>query len=562
VGLASLLASGAVSSASPAAVSVSVHPSSQSLSATGALPKGGARKLAVNTAIGERESAFVVVRAARKVAVEMTRPLGGGVVTRLYFARFVSVGGRPVPDVLEPWDGRERAAERLNQPVLVQLEVPYGTKPGSYAGALAVVADGRRTTVPLRARIFPVTLPSPGTRAGNLLTSFNVSPESYVAKSAQLYGFASHEQRSTANRALFAFLGSYRVSPASWGFGEPRSASGYESSTRWWLDSAGNFLGQLRAAPGFSALRIPISSNRTAEHNYIARLSPFQPETWCDYLRRVHAFWSQNGALGSALPYVFGYDEPGPSGQRLVARQAKAVHGCFPGGKQLMTGNPSARNAFLWDGKGGDDLDIWTVLSRRYYGTWSSPALTRAGGTRGRDYQRALDKVRARGKMVWTYTYTGTPGTPGLAATEPLSNPRMLFLWTALEGVQGLLYAQGATSYTKESPFASIGTGEKMLLYPGPSGPLPSARLEQIRDGIEDWAVYDLVRRKHGAGAVRGVLGAAGLFSASRAGVRLACNLGCELGSTTKYAWPRWSRGATTPRRIEAAKLAALKLAR
>jgi hypothetical protein len=137
----------------------------------------------------------------------------------------------------------------------------------------------------------------------------------------------------------------------------------------------------------------------------------------------------------------------------------------------------------------------------------------------------------------------------------------MLLLWTALERVQGILYTQGATSYTKASPLDSIGTGEKVLLYPGPAGPMPSARLEQIRDGIEDWALYELVRKQHGSGAVRDILGRAGLFSASRAGVRLACNLGCELRSSTKYAWPRWSRDATTPRRIEAARLAALQRA-
>jgi hypothetical protein len=423
-----------------------------------------------------------------------------------------------------------------------------------------VIADGKRITVPLRVRVFPVTLPAPGTRVGNLLTAFNLSPESYVSRTAQLYGFTSNEQRVAANHALFAMLSSHRISPASWGFGEPRSPSGYESSSRWWLDSAGNFLAQVRSSPGFAALRIPISSNRAAAHNYIGKISPFQPETWCEYLRRVHAFWSEHRALApSAVAYLFGYDEPGPSGQRLVARQARALHDCFPGGRQLMTGNPTDGNAFLWDGKRGDDLDIWTVLSRRFYGTWTSPAHTRTGKTRARAYHRMIEKVRSRGRMVWTYTYTGTPGTPGLAATEPLSNPRMLLLWTALEGIDGLLYTQGATSYSKENPLESIGTGEKVLLYPGASGPMASARFEQIRDGVEDWALYDLVRKRHGAGAVRDLLGRAGLFSASRAGVRLACNLGCELRGTTKYAWPRWSRDATTPRRIEVAKLAALK---
>ena len=110
------------------------------------------------------------------------------------------------------------------------------------------------------------------------------------------------------------------------------------------------------------------------------------------------------------------------------------------------------------------------------------------------------------------------PGTPGYTAAEPLSNPRMFLLWNALEGIRGTLYAQGVTSYYKENPFDSVRSdGEYVLLYPGPTGPIASARLEQIRDGIEDWDVLDIVRRKRGLSAVRTVLAGAGLFSATAA---------------------------------------------
>ena len=147
------------------------------------------------------------------------------------------------------------------------------------------------------------------------------------------------------------------------------------------------------------------------------------------------------------------------------------------------------------------------------------------------------------------------------AATEPLSNPRLFMLWNALEGMDGVLYGQGTTSYSKANPFESIGTGESVLLYPGRSGPIASARLEQIRDGIEDWAIFNKIRERRGSAEVRAILGRAGLFSATRARVLLACTLGCELKSRTKFAWPHWSHNASTPRRIEAAKLAALTLA-
>jgi hypothetical protein len=138
----------------------------------------------------------------------------------------------------------------------------------------------------------------------------------------------------------------------------------------------------------------------------------------------------------------------------------------------------------------------------------------------------------------------------------------MLLLWNALEGIRGTLYAQGMTSYARGNPFENVpASGEHVLLYPGPEAPIPSARLEQIRDGIEDWDVFDVVRRRRGASAVRTILARAGLFSATRAGVKLACIRGCELTGPTKYSWPQWSHDAATAAKIEEARLAALKLA-
>src|SRR5207248_4319192 len=134
-----------------------------------------------------------------------------------------------------------------------------------------------------------------------------------------------------------------------------------------------------------------------------------------------------------------------------------------------------------------------------------------------------------RGAAVWSYTYSGVPGSPGFAATEPLSDPRVFLLWNALEAIPGVLYSEGTTSYGKGNPLDAIGTGDYVLLYPGPNGPIPSARLEQIRDGIEDWEILNAVRLRRGSAVVRRILGAAGLFSADAQGVKLACNLFCDI---------------------------------
>src|SRR5687767_4648394 len=92
----------ALAFASVGSAAVVTYPSSQSIAPTGPLPPFGKKALVYNTAIGEREGALLVVTAAQRMAVTVTEP-SGGVEVRLFAARFVTAGGRLVPDVLEPW---------------------------------------------------------------------------------------------------------------------------------------------------------------------------------------------------------------------------------------------------------------------------------------------------------------------------------------------------------------------------------------------------------------------------------------------------------------------------
>ena len=554
---AAVLAVGA-SAGTTATTSVVAYPSAQTIPAADTLPAGGGGAVTLNAASGEREGAWIVARGGGEVAVTADVAALEPLQVSLAWGHFVQIGSRLVPDALVPWDGTPRAAEQPNQPVYVRVSVPRGTAPGNYAGSLSVTANGQTTQVPLSVRVFPFELPDASAGGRTLLTSFHVSAPTYLSTVSRLYGFGSQAERSAAHGALYRFLADYFLSPSSWGFGEPRTPSGYVANRKWWLDSAANM--REAARHPFAAMRVPVSSNRTAPANRIAGLSPSEPERWCDYLRTVRGFWAEQGWLERSVPYLYGSDEPDLQGQRLVARQSKALHSCWPGAQSLMTGNPTAENSFLADGKGGDDLDIWAVLTRRYYGRFTAPEAPRS---RERELQASIGRVR-KTASVWSYTYTGVPGTPGLGANEPLSNPRLLVLWNALEGLGGLLYGQGTTTYAGGGdPLESLShNGEYVLLYPGRQEPIPSARLEQLRDGIEDWAIFDAVRRRGGAGTVRAILGGAGLFSAGRSGTTLACNLGCTLKGPTKYSWPRWSRDETTARRIESARLLALRAAR
>jgi hypothetical protein len=545
------------SPAAPVAAVATTYPSSQTIPAQGALPPGGGTGIALNAARGDHEGAWIVVRGPGPVSATVDPGTLGAIDVDLAWGHFVSVGARSVPDALLPWDGSPRQSKGPIQPLYVRVTVPRDVAPGTYTGAVAVRRAGGPVNVPLTVRVFRFTLPPVSRANGNLLTSFNTSPQTYLHTAARLYNHTRDERRQ-ASVSVYAFLSFYGISPASWGFGEPRHKAGYEANTRWWLDSERNMAGQLGSGQGFSSMRIPISNNRAAPHNWLGGLSPSEPASWCGYLKAVRRFWEQHGWLDGTMQYVYGQDEPGLEGQRLVGRQSRIAHDCWPGARSMMTGNPSptGENAFLSDGKNGDDLDIWAVLSRRFYGSFEKNRISRA-----RELYTAIERVRGR-SSVWSYTYTGVAGTPGFAATEPLSNPRMFLLWNALEGIEGVLYGQGTTNFQSTNPFVKLEHGgESVLLYPGDKEPIPSARLEQIRDGMEDWAILNGVRRSRGPAAVRNILGGAGLFSADAKSVTLACFLGCELKSDTKYSWPLWSKDATTAARIERAKLAALQAA-
>ena len=538
---------------------VAVYPSAQTIIASGPLPPGGASKIRLNAARNEVEDAVIVVAGAKSVAVSVDASSLAPLTVRLLWGHYVLFGAKPIPDALMPWDGINRGVEKPNQPIWVQVSVPAGAAPGTYTGGVTVTADGKQTAIPLTVRVFDAALPPPGQAAGSLLTLFNVSAQTYLNTVDSLYGLKKRHLFLAANQMLYGFLSRYRISPASWGYGDPKSATGYTTSSRWWLDAAGNMAAQMAAGEGFAGMWVPISNNRWAPHNYPGGLSPRAPESWCAYIGAVRSFWQAHGWLNGTLPFVYGWDEGNLAQQRIVARQAATVHRCFPEAKVMMTGNPSpsGNNRFLLSGS--SRLGIWTVLANRFYGQFTVPRQRKAGKSRQRRWYKAIAKARASGSMIWSYNDWGA-GTPRFLATEPLSDPRMYILWAALEDVQGILYGENTTAYRGGNPLTAVDRkGEFVLIYPSPNGPIPSARLEEIRDGIEDWEILDIVRRERGQRAVRGILGAAGLFSATRSGVKLACTVGCALKGPYPGSWPVWSHDRTTARKIEAAKLAALQ---
>jgi hypothetical protein len=531
-----------------ATAAVAVYPSGTTFTASSGAPAHAASSVSLAMPIGGVDDATILVRGANKVEID-SPTIDSPLQLSLFFAHYVAVDGKAVPDALLPWDGSKRSTEHTNQPLWLQVTVPYGTAAGTYNGSVVVVADGNRMSVPITITVAPVTLPRQNEVSGGLLTAFNLSVPSYAAKAHELYGVSE----DSTLPGLFSFFASYRLSSNTWGYGNPDKRSGYTSNRRWWLDKSANMVAAAGEPSRFAGMFIPMSNNRSSAHDYIGGLSPHKPQTWCRYLRSVHGFWQKHGWL-SSYPYLWSWDEPGGATFRLIARQAKVAHKCFAGSHVIVTSRPTRQNHFLWNG-GKDDIDAWVVLASRYYGVF--------GKSRTKQNLALINAVRRRHKQIWTYSYVaGSHSTPGFAATERASDPRLLADWAALEGITGLLYGQSTSAYTaKGNPLQSNNRakGSFALLYPGRDGPIASQRLEVLREGIEDWEILNIVRHKHGSGEVRRLL--SGLFSVTGKGAKLGCTIGCPLKTKTTYSWPVWSHDASTPRKLAQMRAAALKAA-
>jgi hypothetical protein len=538
------------------AATLAVYPAGTSFTATGAAPRFSSSSVSLAMAIGGIDDAVVLVRGASNVSIQ-SPTIDAPLKLDFLFAHYITSNGKPIPDVLEPWNGRPRATEKANQPIWLRVTVPAGTAPGTYHGSVTVVADSTSTAVPITVTVANVTLPAEGQVSGALLTAFNVNPQTYAAEVTKLYGV----QGNVSLPGLFSFLGSYGISPTTWGYGNPDSKSGYTSAGFWPKDKAGNMVAAIGSPRQFSSMWIPVANNRSAKSGWPGGLSPYQPNTWCSYLQSVHKFWQSHGWLNGSYPYVLGMDEAGTKLFPIIRQQATATHKCFPGGHIVVTGKPGPNNKFLWNG-GSDDVDVFAVLESRYYGEYTTPVQQRRHENRGTMFLRQINAARKRGKQIWTYTYESKANnTPGLALNEPLADPRMMTAWAGLEGITGLLRGQGMTSYSSGNPLATNDKdyGDFVLIYPGKDAPLASARLEVLREGMEDWEILNIVRQHHGAKAVIKLL--SGLFSTTSSGAKLSCVVGCAIKAKQPYSWPLWSQDATTATKLVQMRAKALAAA-
>jgi hypothetical protein len=209
----------------------------------------------------------------------------------------------------------------------------------------------------------------------------------------------------------------------------------------------------------------------------------------CDKLDRVVPALKRAGLFKYA--YVYGFDEVTEDRFPDVRRAFGRIHDRYPGLPTMTTAFD-----FSFGRRTGlrDAVDIWVPLTE-----WYDP--------------REAAALRAEGRDMWWYICV-SPHHPyaNFFVEYPAIEPRLLTGAMSYKyHTGGFLYYMTdkwdhnkdpitAGPYTKWDPNSytnsrnETANGDGSLLCPGPDGPLSTIRLENIRDGFEDYEYLCLLR--------------------------------------------------------------------
>ena len=397
-----------------------------------------------------------------------------------------------VPDKLLPvGGGAVPVAKGENQPFWITVRPPKGTPKGRYRGAVDVSVSRKgggvtRFAVPLEVEVFGFSLPD----AMTCETAFGLT-SALVVKAHRLKE-RSPEHRDVMERYLKA-MSENHLSPYSptffdgwrveWRGDEPvfdfsawdremdRVLAKYHFNTFFvWLPGLGQCSYDSRTDPVFMGFK-------PGDPRYERRLGA--------YVAAINGHIREKG--WSALPYVYPYDEPRSEDFDLVRNGFALLAKYGPDLRRML---PSLSHDTFRELDGA--VNLWCPQIQFL----SSPNLKAA---------------RERGERMWWYV-CNNPKAPYVCDFIDHAAPELrIWLWqTWKERVAGVLIWdvfnwRGQTKHPDQN-------GEGRFLYPpeecagtdGPvvADPVQSVRIAHLRDGLEDYEYFTMLKRLDPANAL------------------------------------------------------------
>jgi hypothetical protein len=488
-----------------------------------AKPPGEPAPVSVSAARGEFEPVQVVLRAEKEGELKWaeTTALRGKwaqaapIAVRLNEVAYVQVT-HPTDETCEPgWYPDPLPPLQLplalpagkNQPLWLTFHVAREAKPGDYHGELRLTTSLGEVRVPLRVHVYDFALPE----ETHLKSALGLS----ARQVNRYHGLKQQEDKEAVFERYLSNFAEHRISPYSFydyapidirftGQGTNKHArvdfTKFDRAAARWLGEAhfNTFMLPLRGMGGGS-----FHSRHLGELEGFQEGTPEFARLFGDYLGQVEAHLRERGWLPKA--YTYWFDEPEPKDYDFVVEGMKRIHAAAPGIRRMLTEEPEPPLL--------GNVDIWCGLTPKW-----TPELVR-------ERQKA-------GEEVWWYICCG-PHAPYI--TEFIDHPGTelrLWPWQSWQyGVQGILiwetvYWTSPAAFPPpklQDPWADPmsyksgygekpgeighwGNGDGRFLYPPRrataeglppclDAPINSLRWENLRDGMEDYEYFWLLRQ-------------------------------------------------------------------
>jgi hypothetical protein len=411
------------------------------------------------------------------------------------------------PDPLPRHDAPTDLSADSSHPFWITVHVPAGTPAGEYRGEVGITADGVSSQVPLLVRVRGFDLP----RETHVRSGFGLS--SWWIK--RYHNLETDEELRQVRDLYLRDFAAHRVAPYT--FGRPiqveweKSPLGglqpklhvwdFDEDARFALDELGfnSFMVNLEGLGGGT-----YHSRRLGEIEDLKQGTREHEQAFTRYLRTLQNYLEVRGWLDKA--YVYWFDEPEQKDYEFVRQGMELIHRAGPKLTRMLTEQPTPE---LYGA-----VDLWCL---------STPAL---------DPQAVEERQRA-GEEVWWYLCTGPKAPYFTLFLDHYGTEMRLWLWeTWKHGLDGILvwqtnywssgaaYPEPALQNPWEDPMSWTsgystaagvkhpwGNGDGRFLYPPNrdplhdktkylEGPVPSIRWELLRDGIEDYEYFWLLKQE------------------------------------------------------------------
>ncbi|MDD3118059.1 MAG: DUF4091 domain-containing protein, partial [Victivallales bacterium] len=378
-------------------------------------------------------------------------------IRRAHYLHLTRHVPRPVwlPDALPPYEGAFAVAPNRNQSLYFDVEIPADAVPGAYCASVELTLDRAPCRLSLSLQVLSTVLPStPSGESAYALWGEQPELGRWRTEPQHLAPYPQIAPGSDAGRRLYErlywFLIAYRVQPDDL----PVPPDSPE---------ADRFLNDPRVK------------------SYRIHYDPSRPEEFVARCRRLRAL----GRLPRG--YVYTLDEPLPQDYQKCVAYSEKLHALVPDIRWVLTMN-TPRLPVL-----ESHVDIWCPVLSQF-----DP-----------DYFRTR---KEKGETVWWYTCCNPgPPYPTYLIADAAISPRLLGWLQAKYEVGGMLYWATNIWYKYDpdrnryvprdiwrdpSAFPKA-DGDGYLFYPAAdpaAEPIPSLRLEMIRQGNEDLDTLALLR--------------------------------------------------------------------